>query len=321
MDLIYMNSAKEDIGVMKDYTFDLAFGMDENDFECKIDAANHCCKEEYYLYIEGTEYGGIVDSIQVDTNANEITYMGRTWHGIISSKIICPSTGEDYLTVSGEANSVIASLITRLGLSELFKASTDDSGITIKTYQIDRYIDGYKGIIKVLKSAKAKLHIEFKEGYVILSAVPAVDYSKDEQFDADQIDFKIKQNFKPINHVICLGKGELKEREVVHLYADEDGNISTTQHFTGVNEIVEVYENVNAESSDILKEKGGEKITASWNSNEVEYSFQSNDEYYEIGDIIGAKERITGIEVAERVTKKIISINNNSINISYKVGE
>lgn len=321
MDLIYMNSAKEDIGVMKDYTFDLAFGSDENDFECKIVSTNHCCKEGYYLYIEGTEYGGVIDSIQVNTTADEITYMGRTWHGIIASKVICPDAGEDYLTISGEANSVIASLITRLGLSDLFKASTASSNITIKTLKVDRYIDGYSGMVKILKSANAKLHMEYKDGYAVLSAVLAVDYSKDEQFDTDMIDFKIEQNFKPINHVICLGKGELKDRQVIHLYADEDGNISTTQHFTGIEEVTEIYENVNAESTDDLTEKGGEKITASWNSNKVEFSFISNDEFYEIGDIIGAKERITGIEVAERVTKKIVSINNNSINISYKVGE
>ena len=29
MDLIYMNRSKEDIGVLKDFTFDLAFGTNE----------------------------------------------------------------------------------------------------------------------------------------------------------------------------------------------------------------------------------------------------------------------------------------------------
>ena len=31
-----MNKSKEDVGVMYGYTFDLAFGSDENNFECKI---------------------------------------------------------------------------------------------------------------------------------------------------------------------------------------------------------------------------------------------------------------------------------------------
>ena len=32
MDLIYANNQMEDIGVLLDYEFDLAFGSDENDF-------------------------------------------------------------------------------------------------------------------------------------------------------------------------------------------------------------------------------------------------------------------------------------------------
>lgn len=33
MDLIYATDEKIDIGIMQDFTFDLAFGSDENDFE------------------------------------------------------------------------------------------------------------------------------------------------------------------------------------------------------------------------------------------------------------------------------------------------
>ena len=45
MDLIYMNNAKEDIGVLTGYTFDLAYGNDENDFTCIVDLSNHVCRE------------------------------------------------------------------------------------------------------------------------------------------------------------------------------------------------------------------------------------------------------------------------------------
>ena len=36
MDLIYTNENREDVGVLFGYSFDLAFGIDENDFECKL---------------------------------------------------------------------------------------------------------------------------------------------------------------------------------------------------------------------------------------------------------------------------------------------
>ena len=321
MDLIYMNEAKEDVGVLHDYILDMAFGKDENDFECQIVLGNHCCKEGYYLYSEGTEYGGIIDDIYVDTDKDELTYHGRTWHGILDSKVIEPDAGEDYLILSGDANEVLGTLISRLGLGELFVASTDASGITISNYKMNRYIAGYQGIRKMLKSFGGKLNIRFKNGMVELSAVPFLDYSKDEQFDTDQIEFVVKKKYHPINHVICLGQGDLAEREVIHLYTDSEGNLSHTQSLTGISEVTAIYENVNAGTSEELEQGGMELILESWESNEISFDFNSNDETYDIGDIVGAKEYVTGIEVNAEITKKIVTINNNSTTISYKVGE
>lgn len=321
MDLIHMNEIKEDVGVVHDVTLDLAFGSDENDYECKIASVNHCCKEGHFLYFEGTEYGGIVDDIYIDTEKDEITYHGKTWHGILNAKVLEPDAGQDYLVLNGEANEMLAFLIARMGLSALFRASTDASGINVRNYQMNRYIKGYDGIRKMLKASGGKLNMTFKNGFVELSAKPIVDYSKDEQFDTDQIGFNIKKRYHPLNHVICLGKGELAEREVIHLYADAEGNITDKQVFFGVDEVADVYENTNAESSDELREGGIERIMESWASNEIDFDFTADDFVYDIGDIVGAKERLTGIEVNAEITKKIVKIQNNETTISYKVGE
>lgn len=471
MDLIYMNAAKEDVGVIADYTFDLAFGADENDFECVVDAGSHCCEAGFYLYYEGTEYGGVIDSIKVDTDKAEITYIGRTWHGLLESKVIeplkatdesgggaivhkggknlisypykhttrtvngltqidngdgtvtmsgtatkttwfaldegltlgkgtytlsgCPDNGasskyhirlrltgdssditaadygggttfsiseenvysmyigitngmtvsnltfkpqlevgnkatsyqpyksleKEYLMLSGEANSVIGWLIERMGLGALFKASQDDSGINVSNYKMNRYIGGYAGIRKMLKASGAKLNIAFKNGFVELSARPFVDYSKDEQFDTDMIDFVIQKNFKPLNHVICLGAGNLAEREIIHVYADASGEISETQTITGVDEVAATYDNANAESSEALMQGGIDMIKASWGADKVDFDFDSNDETFDIGDVVGAVEFTTGIQASSEITKKIVKIKDNTTTISYKVGE
>ena len=321
MDLIYANEKREDVNVLRNYSLDLAYGVDENDFECKVSTDNHCCNTSYFLYIEGTEYGGIVDNIKVDTESEEITYSGRTWHGIMESKIIEPDAGEGYLVVAGEGNAVLSSLVERMGLSELFRVSEAESGVKVKSYKMNRYIGGYTGIRKMLKASGAKLNVAFKEGMVELSTVPFVDYSKDEQFDTDQIGFVITKRSHPINHVICLGKGELAEREVVHVYADESGNIVNSQVFFGLSEVATVYDYANAESTEELVEGGSEIILASWNADEVSADFGSDDAVYDIGDIVGAKERITGVEVAVDITKKIVTMNSETINIRYEVGE
>lgn len=321
MDLIYMNAAKEDIGVIQDYVLDLAFGADENNFECTVDLKNHCCEAGFFLYFEGSEYGGIIDSVKVDTDSNEVTYSGRTWHGILDSKVLEPDSGADYLIVSGEANAVIGTLLSRMGLTTLFAASQGSSGITIQNYKMNRYIAGYAGIRKMLKAAGAKLQVTFHQGMAVLSACPLVDYSADEQFDTDQIDFEITKVSNPINHVICLGKGDLSARTVIHLYADSAGNISQTQTITGIDEVTATYDYATAESDEELIKGGTEMIQDSWQQDKIEFSFNSNDEVYDIGDVVGALERITGISVSAEITKKIVTIKNNQTTISYKVGE
>lgn len=321
-DLIYADAAMDDLGVLLDYTLDLAIGADENDFELVVDAANHVCRAGYYVYIEGTEYGGIVDTVRVRTAEKEIAYKGRTWHGILASKVLEPDAGEDYLTVSGEANAVMGVLLERLGLSGLFVASGAGSGLEIKNYKMNRYIDGYTGFTKMLASAGGKLKFTFLNQKVVLAAVPAVDYSQDEQFDSDLVEMVVEKGFHPVNHVICLGRGDLAEREVLHLYADGDGKISHSQSLYGMEEVTAVYENTNAESVEELEQGGIKLLEKSWAaSSRMSMSLDSGDAAYDIGDIAGANERITGMEAAEKIAKKIVNISRGSIKITYKVGE
>lgn len=320
MDLIYMNPEREDVGVLHDYKLDLAYGEDENDFELLIPSAAHCCGKGFFLYIEGTEYGGMIDDIASDTEAEEVTYAGRTWHGLLNSKIIEPDAGQDYLVVSGEANAVLGSLITRLGLSNLFVASEEDSGLTISKYKMNRYIPAYEGIRKMLKTEEGKLRFTFTDGKVILSAHPRGDYTQDEDLDSDIVDLKVKRHYHPVNHLICLGRGELADREVIHLYLDADGKVSYTQTFTGMDERAEVYENTNAESLEDLENGGIDRLKEYAIADEVEAALDENSDRYEIQDLVGATDNIIGLTVAAEITKKIVTIENDQITISYKVG-
>ena len=321
MDLIYTDKKRQDVGVLKDYTFDLAFGSDENDFELTVDVSNHCCEPGCLVYIENTEYGGIVDGLGVVTTDDKLTYMGRTWHGIVASKVIEPDADQTHLKVSGEANQVIGELLVRCGLSELFAASTESSGLVIDAYSFDRYVDAYLGIKKMLASVNGKLKFSFINGRVILSALPAVDYSQDEQFDNDQVEMQIEKTSNTVNHLICLGKGELEKRLVVHLYCDESGNISTTQTFKGIQEITAVYEDNSEETESELVQKGTEKFREYINADKVQLDFSAEEKLYDVGDLVGAKEIITETTVISEITKKIVTIRQGEVNIQYKVGE
>lgn len=259
MDLIYADATKKDIGVLHDFKFDLAYGSDENDFALEITQNNHCCEQGYFVYIEGTEYGGVIDKIAVDTTKKIITYGGRTWHGILASTIIEPEVGNDYFYVDGDANEVLAELLERFGMTDLFGVSEEASGIEVLQYQF-RYCDLYEGMCEMLSEFGGKLRMKHNGEKVILSAVYKADFSTDEEWDASQVDFKVEKKFRPTNHLVCLGGGELKERKVIHLFTDENGNVQQYTHtddpksdadyvldkskqvMTGIDEVSEVYD-------------------------------------------------------------------------------
>lgn len=318
MDLIYTNSSMQAIGVMKAYDLDLAFGSDENDFEIKVDANNHCCEAGYYVYIIGTEYGGVIDAVTSDTETGEVTYTGRTWHGILNSKVICPDAGQDYLTLNNEANGVLNSLITRMGLTSIFTVSIYASDLEISNYKMPRYVTGYDGIMQMLKSVNGKLVLSFDGEKVILSAAPIADHTKDGSVSSDAMSLQVKKTSKKINHLICLGQGELKDRTVVHLYADASGSISQTQTLTGADEYAAVYDYPSAESTQKLIADGTSRLAELQKQDDLSVSLNEAEYAFDVGDVVGAVDTVTGISVSVPITKKIISIRNDYMSVSYE---
>ena len=316
MDLIYMNASREDIGVLLAYELDLSFGANENDFALKVDEKNHCCEAGYFIYAQGTEYGGIIDAVTSDTATGEVTYSGRTWHGILNSKVLEPDAGQDYLTVQGEANAVLASLVARCGLDGLFSVSTEDSGITLPNYAMNRYISAYDGIRKMLQTVNAKLLMHYGLSGVSLSVAPVVDHTQS-GLDSDVVDFSAKKTKGKVNHLICLGSGELKDRTVLHLYADADGNISKTQSLFGVNEYTEVYDYSGVEDVEELEKGGRDRLKALLQQDELSVSIDDTSNLFDIGDIVGAHDNVTGVSVAVPIAQKIVTIQDGIQDVSY----
>ena len=340
MDVIYMNKAKEELGVLQRCELDLAFGTDENDFECKVAVQDHCCEAGYFIFVDGTEYGGIVDSVQIDTENNEVTYFGRTWHGILASKIILPlqsgektslltlatsdangSLVDKYLKISGDAGKCIQFILDRCGLSSLFRVASEPDTAVISGYQFHRYTDAYTGICKMLKSAGQKLRISLKDGMAELWYAKQYDFSQDDEFTPDGLSFVLRKKYNTVNHLICLGQGELADRMVVHLYADQSGNISRTQTLTGKDEYAQTFDYPNVESEEELINSGTDQLKTLWAQNELSISFDPVDDVYDLGDIVGAYDNVTKTAVAAEIIKKIVTVKNGITTISYKVGE
>lgn len=316
MDLIYTNAQRVDIGVISAYEFDLSFGAEENDFEMTIGAGEASIESGAYIYIEGTEYGGIVDGIKASTNGETVTYFGRTWQGILNSKVIEPDSGADHKIVSDEANIVLSNLIGLFGLWDLMYVDESESGIDISNYKFARYCKGYDGIRAMLSAYGAKLKINWSDNFLHLWVEPIVDYATN-PIDGDVAPLSVERHDKKVNHLICLGKGELAAREVIHLYIDQNGNVSNTRYFTGLDDITEIYDNSNSED---LRADGIKKLKELRSNDKAEISLPESEKSYDIGDIVGAMEIRTGVRVSKPVTQKIVKINNGAISTEYKTG-
>lgn len=324
--LILADQNLRDIKPVMDAGIDFAVGTDENDYEIKI--RRDCWDEQYtygnIFYIKNTEFGGIIGRKKINTAEDTISLYGRTWRGKLDKKIIRPPAGQDYRKVSGELNTVLNTLVTEQ-FNDYFVVSQNDTGVSVTNYQFDRHCTLLAGITKMLKSVGHKLHIEYiqqergQPGYVELSAVPIVDYSEQIELSQDsRLNFVFDETKNGVNHLICLGKGELQDRQVIDLYVSQNGSIGTAQYYTGIQEVAETYEDTSSES-DELEEKGREKLQELMNSTSFSMDVESLDMEVEIGDIIGGRDYVTGMYAAKPIAKKIYKVEGGKTSLEYEI--
>ena len=254
MDLILATASGAEECVL-DYDFDMDIGS-TNDFQISLSYGtwNDLIQIGKRIYVPDTEYGGIIKKIQSATNTEVITLGGFTWRGYLAHRIIIPPSGQDYYTANGDLNAVIRALVSIPG----FQVASGNAGVSVSNYKFDRYIDMASGLEKMCESVGYRLDIKYVQteasGYVLVQAVKAGNYGGEIEYSQDSlIDFDSVDNQMGVNHLICLGKGELKDRIVVHLYADRNGVISRTQSITGIDEVVQTFENSGAEEERLIE--------------------------------------------------------------------
>lgn len=315
MDLIVTDATGKPVASHASYTLDLAFGSGENDFDLQVEDA--ALKAGSRIMIDGTEYGGIIDDTDVDVDGglSTVTWHGRDWHGVLASKIIEPDRNNDYLTLSGTIPVIMRTLVSRAGLQGLF-AVTDESADHKTTCQFDRYVDLYSGLVKMLRASGLKLRLRNDGDKVSMSAMPVRTIG--DSIDSDLIDFTAKQAAHPINHLICLGKGELKDRTVIHWYADANGTFSHTQTLKGLDERTATYELSNAEA-DELEDKGRQKFQELRNTSTIDVDIPDGIDA-DVGDLVTGRDNNTGLVVTAEISKKIVKVSGGVLTVTYESG-
>lgn len=315
MVLVVHDPERGDLRELLDFELDLAFGSDENAFELTC-AEGLAPAEGQVVFVDATEYGGVVDETSYDAGRDAtgtVTCKGRTWHGVLAGKRLLPDSGSGYLSVSGKAGEVLASLIGRMGLSGLFSAASDDTEVS---HTFERFCDGYSGLKALAKANGRKVAMRRRGGKVELSLPPVVDYAS--KVDSDLLDFTLTSVHRCVNHLVCAGTGELEDRAVVHFYADSAGNVSHTQSLFGVDEICALYDYSNADEEK-LEEEGRKKLQEYQTQGSVEVDAH-DDIDVDVGDVISARDNAHGRTVSATVAKKIVKVSRGVATYSYEVG-
>lgn len=294
----------------EDFSLDLEMGIGtDNDFELTTPERVYGLET---IFFPGTEYGGIVDDDEpsMGDDGESVTYHGSTWTGVLDQNVTRPPSGQSHLTVSGSPRECIAALLQSCGVGGPFTAADGEAGSV--SYTIPRFATLYEAIVGALSSAGFALGMECADGEVRLFAkAPAtVDETRGVGFDA-------KRGYRPVNHLVVLGKGELRDREVIDLYADEDGVVSTSQSIFGLAHRAEVYE---------LSSKEGEELESDGIKKLEEYQEQRDSVKIvvpegvsvSIGDRLSATSPRYGIRAGATVTGIVVEASSGVVTVTPK---
>ena len=275
------------------------------------------------VYVPDTEFGGIIEDVLTDTTLDYVELKGYTWRGRMAMKVIEPPVGSDYRVVSGELNAILKKLIEP-EFGGLYVVSGTDTGAAVSNYQFDRYCTLLEGITKMLKSVGYRLSIRHKRekgipGYILIEAVPIADYSDEIELSKDcGLNYTMEDKRNGVNHLIVTGKGELQDRNVFHLYVWPDGSFKKTQYYTGLDEIVQVYENTSTET-DELESQSVKKLQDLCSKKTFGMDIAKLGIDVDIGDVVGGRDYLTGMYSSKPIENIIYSITNRIESKEYEL--
>ncbi|MDY2723905.1 MAG: hypothetical protein SOV20_08845 [Coriobacteriales bacterium] len=327
MDLTFTDEDWNDVALLTPKSGDFAWGVDENDFS--IDVYGDALPPiGGLLYLEGSDVGGIVRGYDSKSDMGTFSVTGDTWTGVLDRRVLKPPSGSAYRTVSGDARDCLAEIVSVLGLGKLFYVQSGKVGVTIShtftgstdSTQQDagRYMGGWAAIWQMLSANGLSCAFAWDDSrrMVRMRVGVAATRTDDESKNAGLASLSVSIS-KPVNHLICLGKGELAGRTVLDLYADASGAVSTTQTITGVDEIADVYDDSGAEDTTKLEADGRKKLKELYSqSQEITISAASG-MTLALGDIVGGTDKKSGMSATATVTKRVLSFTSGIPSFTY----
>lgn len=285
-----------------------------NNFELKADAP---LQAHYRFQIDGTSVGGFLDTpCPTKTSKGEsIKYKGRTFEGAFEKKILFPPSGKTHLTFKGDANALLAEIVSITGLSNVFEADTEPSGLPEVDCRFYRFVNSWDGMRMALASVGARPEFECRDGLVLVRAVPSRDYGR---LDSERVYFKLNCEKLPCNHLTGLGKGEGLSRSIVHWYADLFGNVSQTQTLFGEWENAETY-TLNTEEGQSLSSKTKAKLSEYQEGSKAEVEIPESVKL-SVDDSVSISSAEFNLEATTQVIDVVTKASGDVLKRSYRFG-
>ena len=188
MDLMYTQNGI-DAGIITRHRFDCDIG-NQNDFQVELDILDNQHYTELineYIYLDGSEYGGIVTERKI--SGNKLTLKGKTFRGMLNNKIIIVKQGYDYYIATGKLKEAINKLFQDCFAKGYVVTSAPDISINFK---FERYCSLQSGLDKLCSLHNLRMTFQKKENKIEVSfekksyAGTDSELSKDSSIKIDQ---------------------------------------------------------------------------------------------------------------------------------------
>ena len=304
-------------GCLTSYYLDVELGSKKskakNDFEItmSLDKWNYSMNQGSFVLSE--LFCGMIDGLKVDTYMQEITLHGVTIQKMLDEIIIVPSAGRNYFEFSGDIN-ILLDLLIRPRFNGLIVTPDVMSGIQVQLKS--RYESVFEALERCLSGVDMRLHIEYKNAQIIVSAVN-MNLHEDVEINNDYDIKMISEARQNYNHMIALGRGEMANRTIIELFC-VNGEISEGPLPEGTLQRTYLYDYPGVESEEKLYSDAKKKMLSVCGYTSLTAELDGD---FEVGDSLYIRERISGLYKKACIQQKIIKGTSEDLKIEYKVGE
>lgn len=274
------------------------------------------------IYIPGTEWGGIVSNVEHKTTNGSVTVSGLTWRGILHCIIVEPPSGQSYLVVSNVDANVAIGMAIGSRYTSLIKVSTAVCGVNVSGEWRYRTVADCLNTTLASYGLRLKIVWDNTINKMVLSAEPVDELTDQIELSQDYgVDFTSSDGNSYLrNRCLALGSGT-GENRLVRNYYYWDGDVVTTKPsgWDDEEERTILLDYPNAEDENQLYDSARKRLLDYSPKKSIVINQINVDVSTDLGDIIGARDRLTGMVGESRVVKKIMSLKSGTIKIDMGV--